>query len=255
MSAISLVPAGPDAVTPAHLLRVDGLTQRFGGLVAVSDLTFHIRPGEILGLIGPNGAGKTTTFNLLSGFLRPSAGALMFDGEDITGLPPYEISRRGIVRTFQHNSFFREMTVEENIAVALKRQQRGLDGKQSRVKELAHMVDLEAHLTVVAGSLPHGLQRLLSIAIAIAPKPRLLGLDEPLTGLHSVELTSVLGLFRRLRDEFDTTILLVDHNMKAMMELCDRFIVLQYGRLLAQGSAQEISSNPDVIGAYLGRPE
>ena len=237
----------------AHpLLAVSGLTRRYGGLVAVSNLDFEIRAGEILGLIGPNGAGKTTTFNLLSGHVKPSGGTLMFDGASIVGLAPHEISRRGLVRTFQHESFFRDMTVLENLVIAGNRRWRTHQQRADGAHAIAARVGLEKHLDMIAGSLPHGLQRLLSVGIAISTKPKLLGLDEPLTGLHTVEVANVLNLFRTLCREDGTTILIVDHNMKAMMGICDRFIVLQYGKMLAQGSAEEVRNNPEVIGAYLG---
>jgi branched-chain amino acid transport system ATP-binding protein len=242
----------PHASSAHPLLAVNGLTRRYGGLVAVSNLDFQIRSGEILGLIGPNGAGKTTTFNLLSGHVKPSAGTLMFDGASIGGLAPHEISRRGLVRTFQHDSFFRDMTVLENLAIAGNRQWRTRRERVNGAHEIAARVGLEKHLDMIAGSLPHGLQRLLSVGIAISTRPKLLGLDEPLTGLHTVEVANVLNLFRTLRREDGMTILIVDHNMKAMMGICDRFIVLQYGKMLAQGTAEEVRHNPEVIGAYLG---
>ncbi|MFK4446042.1 branched-chain amino acid transport system ATP-binding protein [Caballeronia udeis] len=237
------------------LIEARGLTRRYGGLVAVSDLTFEIWPGEILGLIGPNGAGKSTTFNLLSGHVRPSAGTLSFAGENIAGMAPYQVSRRGLVRTFQHDSFFREMTVVENLTVAAHRRYRSRKERVDCARRIAERVGLDRHLDAITSSLPHGLQRILSIAIAITPEPKLLGLDEPLTGLHAVEVERVLTLFRTLCREDGMTILLVDHNMKAMMGVCDRFVVLHYGKLLAQGSADEVRSNPDVIAAYLGRSE
>jgi branched-chain amino acid transport system ATP-binding protein len=237
------------------LLQVNGLTRRYGGLVAVSNLDFEIRSGEILGLIGPNGAGKTTTFNLLSGHVKPSGGTLMFDGANITGLAPHEVSRRGLVRTFQHDSFFRDMTVLENLVIAGHRRWRTRRARVDGAHKIAARVGLENHLEMIAGSLPHGLQRLLSVGIAISTMPKLLGLDEPLTGLHTVEVANVLDLFRTLCREDGTTILIVDHNMKAMMGVCDRFIVLQYGKLLAQGTADEVRNNPDVIGAYLGKAQ
>ena len=237
----------------AHpLLAVKGLTRRYGGLVAVSDLNFEIRAGEILGLIGPNGAGKTTTFNLLSGHVKPSGGEMLFDGASIAGLAPHAISRRGLVRTFQHDSFFRDMTVLENLVIAANRQWRKRIDRIESAHAIAARVGLEKHLDMEVGSLPHGMQRLLSVGIAISTKPKLLGLDEPLTGLHTVEVANVLHLLRTLCREDGTTILIVDHNMKAMMGICDRFIVLQYGKLLAQGSAEEVRNNPEVILAYLG---
>ena len=235
------------------LLEVRGLTRRFGGLTAVSGLEFEVRRGEILGLIGPNGAGKSTTFNVISGFLKPSAGRLFFDGEEITGHGPDEISRRGLVRTFQHGSLLREMTVHDNILVATFSLLDSRAQRERRVLETARMLGLEAHLHEQAGNLPHGLQRMVSIAIAFARRSKLLCLDEPLTGLNQSEVTTALGVFRRIRSEFDATLLLVEHNMKAVMEICDRVIVLDYGVFLAQGTPEEISRNEAVIAAYLGK--
>ncbi len=234
------------------LLKVEGLTRRFGGLVAVSDLDFEIRPGEILGLIGPNGAGKSTTFNVISGFYKQTAGRLHFDGEDITGKSAPQISRKGLVRTFQHGSLLREMTVYDNLLVATISLLRARTDRDRRVRETAAMMGLDGMFDEVAGNLPHGLQRMVSIAIAFARRPKLLCLDEPLTGLNQIEVARTLDIFRRIRSEFGITILLVEHNMKAVMEICDRIVVLDHGVFLAEGKPAEISSNPAVIAAYLG---
>lgn len=236
------------------LASTDKLTRRFGGLVAVSDLSIEIRAGEILGLIGPNGAGKSTTFNLISGFYKPTSGRLFFDGEDVTGRSPVRISRGGLVRTFQHGSLMRSMTVRDNILIgaigALKATQRS--GRAARVQETADLMGLLPYMDEVAGNLPHGLQRLVSIAIAFAARPRLLCLDEPLTGLNQTEVGVTLEVFARIRREFGCTILLVEHNMKAVMKICDRIVVLHHGQLLATGTPQEIRENDSVISAYLG---
>lgn len=236
------------------LASTDKLTRRFGGLVAVSDLSIEIRVGEILGLIGPNGAGKSTTFNLISGFYKPTSGRLFFDGEDVTGRSPVRISRGGLVRTFQHGSLMRSMTVRDNILIgaigALKATQRS--GRAARVQETADLMGLRPYMDEVAGNMPHGLQRLVSIAIAFAARPRLLCLDEPLTGLNQTEVGATLEVFARIRREFGCTILLVEHNMKAVMKICDRIVVLHHGQLLATGTPQEIRENESVISAYLG---
>lgn len=241
------------AVKPGPLLKVEGLIRHFGGLVAVSNLDFEVRRGEILGLIGPNGAGKSTTFNVISGFYKPTAGKLYFDGEDITGRNPAQISRKGLVRTFQHGSLLREMTVYNNILVATISLIHTRAKRDQRVLETAEMLNLTDYLHEVAGNLPHGLQRMVSIAIAVARRSRLLCLDEPLTGLNQIEVASALAIFRRIRDEFDSTILLVEHNMKAVMEICDRIVVLDHGEFLAEGKPMEISRNEAVISAYLGK--
>jgi branched-chain amino acid transport system ATP-binding protein len=236
------------------LLRTQGLTRRFGGLVAVSDLTMEVRQGEILGLIGPNGAGKSTTFNLISGFMKPSSGTLEVFGQDCTGLPPVKISRMGLARTFQHGSYMKTMTVRDNILVGTVHALRGASSSQrsQRVEETAAILGLTPHLETVASSLPHGLQRLVSIAIAFATRPRLLCLDEPLTGLNQTEVAATLDVFRSIRSDFGSTILLVEHNMKAVMNVCDRIVVLHHGQQLATGTPSDIRSNEDVIKAYLG---
>ncbi|AOB25083.1 MULTISPECIES: ABC transporter ATP-binding protein [Bordetella] len=235
------------------LLKVDGMTRRFGGLVAVKDLSFEVRQGEILGLIGPNGAGKSTTFNVVSGYYKPTSGRLAFKGRDITGQGPARISRQGLVRTFQHDSLLRDMSVYDNIVVGTFAMLRQQSERDARVRETAALMGLTEVLDEVAGNLPHGLQRLVSIAIAFAARPSLLCLDEPLTGLNQTEVMAVLAIFRRMREEHGISILLVEHNMKAVMDICDRIVVLDYGVFLATGTPQEIQTNPDVISAYLGK--
>jgi branched-chain amino acid transport system ATP-binding protein len=234
------------------LLVVQGLTRRFGGLLAVSDLSFEVREHEVLGLIGPNGAGKSTTFNVIAGFYRPTAGRLTFRGEDITGLSTTAISRRGLVRTFQHGSLLRDMTVHDNILVGTMHGLRHHREREQRVRETATLLGLDTMLEATAGTLPHGHQRMLSIAIAFAARPVLLCLDEPLTGLNAIEVAAQLAVMRRIREQFGTTILLVDHNMRAVMRICDRIVVLNHGQLLAQGTPAEIRANQAVIRAYLG---
>ena len=175
------------------LLIAQGLSRRFGGLLAVSELSFEVREGEVLGLIGPNGAGKSTTFNVISGFYRPTSGRLSFRGEDITGMSASAISRRGLVRTFQHGSLLRDMSVRDNILIGALRTVRERRGRERRVRETAELLGLDGLLDATAGSLPHGHQRMLSIAIALAARPMLLCLDEPLTGLNSTEIAAALA--------------------------------------------------------------
>ncbi len=237
------------------LLTAEGISRRFGGILAVSDFSFEVLPGEVMGLIGPNGAGKSTTFNVISGFYKPTSGRLIFRGEDITGLSAAAVSRRGLVRTFQHASLLTEMSVHDNILIGALRAVRHNADREARVRETAELLGLRDLLGAIAGSLPHGLQRMLSIAIAFAARPKLLCLDEPLTGLNSTEAASALAVMARIRDEFGTTILLVDHNMRAVMRICDRIVVLNYGQKLAEGTPAEIRHNPDVIRAYLGDGE
>jgi branched-chain amino acid transport system ATP-binding protein len=234
------------------LLLVEGLTRRFGGLLAVNALNFEVRAGEVLGLIGPNGAGKSTTFNVISGYYRPTAGRLTFRGANITGLPTTRVSRLGLVRTFQHGSLLRDMTVHDNILVGTMHSLRHHRDREQRVEETAELLGLGGMLDIVAGTLPHGYQRMLSIAIAFGARPVLLCLDEPLTGLNGSEVSAALAVVRRIRDEFGTTVLLVDHNMRAVMRICDRIVVLNHGQLLAEGTPKEIRANEAVIRAYLG---
>jgi len=235
----------------AEMLRVERLSRWFGGLAAVSDVSFSLFEGEILGLIGPNGAGKSTTFDLISGFRTPSSGRLFLLGEDVTGRKPTHISRKGLVRTFQHGSVMPDLTVQNNLLIAALKWFRS-DERQRRIRECAELFGLEPFLNERAGQLPHGIQRLLSVAIATAPKPRVLCLDECLTGLTGAEIARVLAILRDLAKSKNTAILFVDHNMRGVMQVCDRIVVLQEGRVLAEGIPQEISRNPAVIEAYLG---
>ena len=235
------------------LLSVDHMTRRFGGLTAVADLSFEVRRGEILGLIGPNGAGKSTTFNVVSGFYRAAEGRLTFEGRDITALKPAQVCQLGLVRTFQHDSYLADMTVHDNLLIATFSQIKSKAERQVRVHKTAELLELTDHLQERAGSLPHGLQRMVGIGIAFATRPKLLCLDEPLTGLNGTEVRGALNIFRRIRDEFGATILLVEHNMKAVMEICDRIVVLDHGVFLATGTPAEIKENPAVIAAYLGK--
>lgn len=252
MTASTTEPRQQSDSGAAPLFKAEGLGRRFGGLIAVSDFSFEIRKGEILGLIGPNGAGKSTTFNVISGFYRATAGRLWFDGEDITNRSSTYISRRGLVRTFQHESLLREMTVAENILIGTVQNNRLRSDRERIVRETAEFMGLTEFMDHIAGDLPHGLQRLLGVAIALAARPKLLCLDEPLTGLNAREVSSALDLFRRIRDDFGITILLVEHNMRAVMQICDRIIVIHYGKWLAEGTPAQITRNAEVIEAYLG---
>lgn len=246
------------------VLEVQGLSRRFGGLTAVSDVSFQVEQGAIHGLIGPNGAGKTTTFNVISGFYKPSAGRVIYQGQDIGGLSTAQIARRGLIRTFQSTTLFREMTVLENVLVgrhlhahaSFFRQLLGLTGEiEDRARGAAlgilEFVGLGERTQDLAGSLSHGMQRALGIAVALAAEPKVLLLDEPFTGMNPEETATMMVLMRKVRDR-GVTLLLVEHDMQAVMGLCDRITVLSFGKLLTEGDPQAIRNDPIVIEAYLG---
>lgn len=240
------------APTAAPLLRVTNVTKRFGGLTAVSGLSFEVYPAEILGLVGPNGAGKSTTFDLISGFQHPTSGTFHFLGRDITGMGAAAVSRLGLVRTFQHASFFPGMTVHDNVLLGVFKTTPGPALRRRKVAAVIELLELGDVADQMAEALPHGRQRMLSIAVALGPSPRLLCLDEPLTGLNLPEVRVALRAIQRVRDEFGTAVMLVEHNMRAVMQLCERIVVVNHGKFLAAGTPAQIRHNPDVISAYLG---
>jgi branched-chain amino acid transport system ATP-binding protein len=229
-----------------------------------------INKGEIVGLIGPNGAGKTTLFNVISGFYKPSKGTILFKGEDITGRKPHEIASLGLVRTFQGNMLFHNFSVEKNVLVGCKLDAVGncwkrLFAKSSvmwkeqdmspKVEEILELFGLTSVKKELAGSLPHGYQRALGVAIALAAEPQLLMLDEPLTGMIAEEIETMMSHIKKIHEERETTILLVEHNMRAIMGLCERIAVLNFGGKICEGSPSEIQKNSAVIEAYLGVSE
>jgi len=245
-------------------LEVRGLTMRFGGLTAVDGLNFQVAHGAIHGLIGPNGAGKTTTFNMISGFYRPAAGQVRLRGEVISGLHMHEVARRGVVRTFQHSTLFAELSVLENALVGTHMSFRpnifaaiiGWDiedrrGARARAQEALDFFGLLDHADERAGDLPHGHQRALGMAVAMAARPDVMLLDEPFTGMNPEETNRMMALMFKLRDS-GVTILIVEHDMHAIMGLCDRITVMSFGKLLAEGNPSEIRRHPQVIEAYLG---
>lgn len=246
------------------LLKVESLTRQFGGLSAVSDLSFSVTEGQIHGLIGPNGAGKTTTFNVISGFYAPSSGRVVFQGEDVSGLRTSSIAERGLVRTFQATTLFHEFSVLENMLVGQHLHARtgffrtllGTDKQReqearARAQEILEFMGLIERMDEPAMNLPHGLQRALGVAVAVAASPTLLLMDEPFTGMNPEETRQMMGMVREVQRR-GVTILLVEHDMQAVMGLCDTITVLNFGKLLTEGTPEEVREHPEVIEAYLG---
>jgi len=245
------------------LLRVENASKQFGSLVAVDNVSMNVEPGELRAVIGPNGAGKTTFFNLISGFLNPTSGRIVFDNEDITALEPAQRVWKGIARTFQITEVFPELTVRENLRVPVEvaagyrlrpwLSQDGDGEMRARVTELMDMSGLADKADRLVGELSHGDQRATEIMMALALKPRLLLLDEPTAGMGDQETYDITQLIRKLHRNQKLTIVLIEHDMRVVFHLADRIMVLAEGKLLAEGTPKEIAANEAVQAAYLGK--
>jgi branched-chain amino acid transport system ATP-binding protein len=248
------------------LLDVSGLTRRFGGLTAVSELSFHIRPGELLSIIGPNGAGKTTLFNLLTGIYKPTSGKILFNGIDIAGCKPYQATRYGIARTFQMTSIFKQATVLDNVLIGQSLRARvGVLGSilrtpatvkeerktREKAREILSFVGLADKENRLAGNLTEEAQKRLSVSMALATGPALLLLDEPTGGVNLEEISGLIDLVGKIR-KAGITICLIEHKMRMVMSISDRIVVLNYGKKIAEGTPKEVANNEEVIKAYLG---
>lgn len=249
------------------LLDVKNLSISFGGLRAVDGFEMQIEKGELYGLIGPNGAGKTTVFNLLTGVYKPNEGIIKLDGEDITGKKTIEINKAGIARTFQNIRLFKQLSVMDNVKVGLhnhykystlegilrlpkyKKVEKAMD---ERAMEILKVFDLDGEADVLATNLPYGKQRKLEIARAMATEPKLLLLDEPAAGMNPNETGELMETIQFVREHFDMTILLIEHDMKLVSGICEELTVLNFGQVLAQGKTADVLNNPEVISAYLG---
>lgn len=249
------------------LLEVNKLSIVFGGLRAVDEFDLHIEKGSLYGLIGPNGAGKTTVFNMLTGVYKPTSGKIILDGEDITGKSTIEINHKGVARTFQNIRLFNDMTVLDNVKVGLNNQKKysvaeGIlrlpryfkEEKEmdERALELLSVFDLDKEKDFLASNLPYGKQRKLEIARALATSPKLLLLDEPAAGMNPNETAELMNTIRFVRDKFDMTILLIEHDMKLVGGICEELSVLNFGKELAHGKTSEVLNDPEVIKAYIG---
>jgi len=251
------------------LLSVDAVTMQFGGVTALDNVSLHINKGEILGLIGPNGAGKTTCFNVITGVYTPTSGVVTFDNKSLFGLKRYQITKRGIARTFQNIRLFPDMSAAENVMVGIDthsktsvvgavlgipRSKREERESRERAHELLKFIGIDDYAEVAARNLPYGHQRRLEIARALGTNPQLLCLDEPAAGFNPAEKQELNELILKIRAQ-GYTVLLIEHDMNVVMKISDRIAVLDFGRKIAEGLPEEIRNNPDVIAAYLGVPD
>jgi len=250
------------------LLQVKGLSHYFGGLKAVSDFNLDMEPGELVGIIGPNGAGKTTVFNLITGVYRPTEGQIWFNGHNLAGLQPHQIINKGIARTFQTIRLFKDLSVLDNVRIARYSQvqyspwssflhTRWFGDEERKIREealrLLGIFNLGSYAQALAKNLPYGEQRRLEIARALATKPRLLLLDEPAAGMNPGEIKRLMELIQWIRREFELTIILIEHQMRVVMGICERIQVLDFGETIAEGKPKEIQNHPRVLEAYLGK--
>ena len=251
-----------------EMLKVNGLNKNFGGLRAVRDFDLVIQKGDLAGLIGPNGAGKTTVFNLITGIYDPTSGSIVFDGKEIADEPPFAITKMGIARTFQNIRLFPNLTVLDNVRIAyhphagynlldsILHNRHFMDKEKElteRAQEFLSVFNLQDRQGEIASNLPYGEQRRLEIARALAAEPKLLLLDEPAAGMNPNESVELMDLIRFIRDKFELTILLIEHQMRVVMGVCEHITVMDFGEVIARGGPDEIQNNEKVVEAYLGR--